>query len=508
MTNLLNPICYLENADGTSHTTGWICSPDGFIMGPGHLYLDGDGIIDHLDDIDAADRFTVINRGNTYSASLVFAYKNYNGWIDFALLKIDNSSETFDYFPAAFQCNRNAGIFMSGYGKSEEGRILTSASGKYISKIHHRDNYDQELLKVNCGDAVQYGFSGSPVYADDLHAVIGMQIRVAEFALDPNNLRLAEKSSIFTVSMEKVVQRFPFMRKILRMVGTGFSGCTFPQRLISDIRQGNCILFIGAGCSLDAGLPTWDKLIRDLLDYTYYSITTDETIKKELETLLKREKYLIVARYCRNKLGENLFRDFMKKSLTCSDYKNAEAHKILSDIKFKTIMTTNYDSLIEHFNKEYKVYIADDLTGPADFLTDDAPILLKIHGSLDKPGPIILTSTDFRKTIFGNNHFKENLKKIFKHSTVLFVGYSFEDPNISMLLQELLTDHESEAIMHYALMPNITSIMSDYLHDDMNVSVIPYTTRWDSFEPLHMALNDLVSCLPTDAFKSTVSTNK
>ena len=102
------------------------------------------------------------------------------------------------------------------------------------------------------------------------------------------------------------------------------------------------------------------------------------------------------------------------------------------------------------------------------------------------------------------HHERTSLKELFKNSTVLFVGYSFEDPNISLLLQELLTNNADETRLHYAIMPNMKSIEKAYHYNDMKVSVISFTTKWNTFEPLHRVLNDLVASLPPQALKSSL----
>lgn len=37
-----------------------------------------------------------------------------------------------------------------------------------------------------------------------------------------------------------------------------------PFELVEEIKKGNCALFIGAGFSIQAGLPTWYELVKRL----------------------------------------------------------------------------------------------------------------------------------------------------------------------------------------------------------------------------------------------------
>ncbi len=36
--------------------------------------------------------------------------------------------------------------------------------------------------------------------------------------------------------------------------------------LISEVRRGHCVAFVGAGFSMPAGFPSWDGLLRKMLD--------------------------------------------------------------------------------------------------------------------------------------------------------------------------------------------------------------------------------------------------
>jgi hypothetical protein len=39
-----------------------------------------------------------------------------------------------------------------------------------------------------------------------------------------------------------------------------------PEALVESLRRGKCIAFIGSGLSVAAGYPTWESLVRELVD--------------------------------------------------------------------------------------------------------------------------------------------------------------------------------------------------------------------------------------------------
>ena len=43
-----NPICYIHNSISHKYATGWMCSPNGYVMGPAHLFINDNQLINKL----------------------------------------------------------------------------------------------------------------------------------------------------------------------------------------------------------------------------------------------------------------------------------------------------------------------------------------------------------------------------------------------------------------------------------------------------------------------------
>ena len=41
-----------------------------------------------------------------------------------------------------------------------------------------------------------------------------------------------------------------------------------PQRLVGKLRDGSCVLFVGAGLSKGAGLPDWQELLKRMVNWS------------------------------------------------------------------------------------------------------------------------------------------------------------------------------------------------------------------------------------------------
>lgn len=268
-----------------------------------------------------------------------------------------------------------------------------------------------------------------------------------------------------------------------------------PKDLINRIRDGKCILFAGAGTSLDAGLPTWHELLENMIDQVMDCGQIDAGQKKELEELLDIQDYTVVAEFCKDMLGAKGFANLIKDRLSTKNRVSA-MHKLLAEIPFKAVITSNYDNFLEKNHRNYKVILPDDINkdgqdAVSSFFEDDMFPIFKVHGSYEDPGSIILTDNDYRNVIFRKPRYRDNLKRLFEDKSLLFVGFSFRDSSINLLLQEIFTITDGMSNYHYAFISDIGSIKKDFFRKSRNIRVIPYQT----VEGSHLVLNRMLEKL-------------
>lgn len=238
-------------------------------------------------------------------------------------------------------------------------------------------------------------------------------------------------------------------------------------------------LVAGAGASIDAKMPSWDELVMSLVErVTDAYPELREAEKEEIEKLLCERKNMVLAAYCLRKLGAYEFSDVLKQKLSCSGKKSL-THEILSRIPFKAVITTNFDDFVEQSNAQNGKYclklLPDDISIKEELLGKALPVL-KIHGSYENPDTIVLNKAKFRELLFNKPKYNETLKKYFIENTVLFYGYSFKDPDIDFILQEIMADKRGVTRKHYAVLPNVGEIEAEYLLKEYNIQVISYST--------------------------------
>lgn len=221
------------------------------------------------------------------------------------------------------------------------------------------------------------------------------------------------------------------------------------ERIFELIRKEELVLFSGAGMSIYAGYPSGVKLAQILYD----NLTND--LKNEIEFTSNLPKladdiYNLKGGN-KNYLIEILKKEFLKEP--CS----SETHQLLAKIpQIKTIITTNYDTLFESINKNLEVIRK----------SSDYPIanlkkqwLFKIHGDLSDTNNIILTNSDY------NNYFTTNkeqtvfwnaVKDKLAANHILFIGYSFEDSNVSVIIDKILNELGENRKEIFFVAPSIT----------------------------------------------------
>lgn len=129
------------------------------------------------------------------------------------------------------------------------------------------------------------------------------------------------------------------------------------RNLREEYNRGNLTLFCGAGISYDAGIPTWNTLLKSLLKEVYSDNTDVPDIDTRLANLFQKRinvSPLILAQYLKTLLGRKFtttVRDTLYKNCT---YKSSTVDAIseLSRPKrerkpLRAIITFNFDDLIE-----------------------------------------------------------------------------------------------------------------------------------------------------------------
>ena len=210
----------------------------------------------------------------------------------------------------------------------------------------------------------------------------------------------------------------------------------FIKKYTRALWEGNAALFAGAGLSQPSGFVNWKEFIRPLA--TEIGLDVDQ-----------EHDYLSVAQYYRNRKGASVS---VSQAIMDAFSKNAATNdniKILSRLPIFAYWTTNYDELLEKGIKEANRN--PDVKYESDQLTVIKPgrdaIVYKMHGDVSNPAKAVLTKSDYELYAKERPLFRTTLKSNLISKVFLFIGFSFEDPNIDYIfgqLHTLLADNVKE----------------------------------------------------------------
>jgi hypothetical protein len=251
-----------------------------------------------------------------------------------------------------------------------------------------------------------------------------------------------------------------------------------PASLVRHLTNGRCALFVGAGLSVGAGLPDWKKLLGSMITDVE---SEDESggAGAELRRLVVAGKLLEVADHCRQRLGERRYLELLGEQLRGGSGDIPEAHRIITELPFNALVTTNYDKLFERAYDKCRGYLPKVVTSRqrenlGSLLFSGGFFILKAHGDIDDAASLVLTARDYREIIHANPAFDALFSALLMTRSTLFVGYSLSDPDFRLLFDRQLSTFGENVPERYALMAGVGPIESDVLKRAANIKVLPY----------------------------------
>ncbi len=235
------------------------------------------------------------------------------------------------------------------------------------------------------------------------------------------------------------------------------------KAIIDLIRREDVTLFVGSGCSIASNAPS-AKVLTEKIWSSLESEYQDEDIRFSLQEV--SENLVIQERNDKTKLHKILVDSF--SSLEPSSF-----HKLLRQIPhIHTIITTNYDSLIETaYTFNYFQRIAND----SELVTADYRKiqLLKIHGDTRHLEDIVITKTDYRHFLESpkNSLLWSRITTEFASKHIVFVGYSADDQNILNLIEHIKKKTSDSIKRMFLIAPKLKKVQEKRMKD-MDVTII------------------------------------
>jgi hypothetical protein len=196
------------------------------------------------------------------------------------------------------------------------------------------------------------------------------------------------------------------------------------EQLGEKARRGQLAVFIGAGVSAAAGLPTWEQLLDELAGRS----GLDGELRAGLAKLPPQDSAALLAR----ELGREQLEAYVKERFGPASY--ALAHALIADLPVQEFVTTNYDPLVELAAADIgrRVQVL-----PFEEAVPGAPWLLKLHGDAAHPESVVLTREEYLQ--FGDSRaaLAGVLHSLLLTRHVLFVGTSMLDDDLVRIAHQV-----------------------------------------------------------------------
>lgn len=215
---------------------------------------------------------------------------------------------------------------------------------------------------------------------------------------------------------------------------------TFVDAYAGALREQNAALFAGAGLSIPAGLINWAELMKDIAA----DVGLDVDKEHDLVTLAQ---FHVNERGGRGRINQKLVSEFAERA------QRSQNHALLASLPITTYWTTNYDHLIEDALRAARK--RPDVKINTDSLATTLPrrdaVVYKLHGDVTQPGDAIVTKDDYETFDDKRGLFATALRGDLIAKTFLFIGFSFNDPNLGYVLGKIRALMGANRRDHYAL---------------------------------------------------------
>lgn len=222
-----------------------------------------------------------------------------------------------------------------------------------------------------------------------------------------------------------------------------------PSRLIENISAGRCVLFLGAGISLDSGAPSSIVLSNEIAAQ-FLDIPAAGYPLSEVAALVDAED------------GRRRLNDWIMRRL--GTLRPSAAIHALPLFRWQAIYTTNFDTLVETAYNEASnavqrlrpIYSNRD---PISTLGTDEVAFYKLHGCISRAnseeGNLVLTQDDFARVEDGRQRLFNRLVDHVADLPVLYIGFARVDPDFARVLAtvEKAVGSLSGLSRSYALQP-------------------------------------------------------
>lgn len=188
-----------KSTNATATATGWLFSDEGHVLTVGHLFRDADkGDLIQLQFLDEVP----------LKVHKLFEVHSRETAEDFAILKLDDPEavKARTPIPVALVPSAQGKWKLLGYGKTFVEQ--SAGRGEFLGKHFVQNSADHFFFELDSKQTGEHGFSGSPIFSEELQAVVAIQTEATTAQIG------AGRDSVLAVPLIRIAQSWPKFRDL------------------------------------------------------------------------------------------------------------------------------------------------------------------------------------------------------------------------------------------------------------------------------------------------------
>lgn len=269
----------------------------------------------------------------------------------------------------------------------------------------------------------------------------------------------------------------------------------WPTNLIRDIARQRAVIFLGSGISRNSisadgtkRPPTWEEFLRIAMN----DISGDKTY---IEDLLMEKDYLTACEVIVDKLGEDEFNNIAVECFQRPGFESHEIHQAIFKLDSRIVATPNVDKIYDTYANQQsrgtvtiKHHYDEDL---ANKIRSEDKIIIKVHGTIDKPREMIFTRNQYSRAKYNHSAFYQILSALAITHTFIFLGCGLNDPDIKLILESYSFTFPNCRPHYFVTSNDNTNIdLNRTIKKNYNLEVITYSPN-DNHRELCLSLQNL-----------------
>lgn len=239
----------------------------------------------------------------------------------------------------------------------------------------------------------------------------------------------------------------------------------WPDSLIDDIARRRCVLFLGAGVSMNSLSETGLRRPPSWVDFLNAGIARVEGPTKHIKALISAGDLLTACELIKAKLDDEWL-TLVDDEFVKPRYGHASIHESILKLDSRIVLTQNFDKIYDTYaqtttqnNIRVKSHTDPDV---ADFLRGGHSVVIKAHGTIDVPAEMVFTRKEYSSARHTYQAFYSMLDALAVTHTFLFIGCGVADPDVRILLEKVAFFYKGSR-PHYLCVPK----NSGGPHDDL-----------------------------------------